>query len=198
MSNRLPVLAAEIRAAHAGVEDAVKTAAERAVGAGHALLEAKSLVKHGGWMPWLKEHCRLSERTAQLYMKIAKLGLETETVAVLGIKAASQAIRVAYPDPFAEKTEADKREFALYVLMAMGDGMSSESAEAHIMWLARNGWKSPSEWLSETGDRYREFFNMRQPSEKFRNAWCAFQREHPDKTLPDIEEAMLAEGRGHG
>ena len=56
-SNRLPVLAAEIRAAHTGVLDAAKTAAERSIEAGRALLEAKELVKHGEWGAWLKEHC---------------------------------------------------------------------------------------------------------------------------------------------
>jgi hypothetical protein len=39
-SNRLPTLAAEIRKAHADVQDAAKTAAQRAIEAGHALLEA--------------------------------------------------------------------------------------------------------------------------------------------------------------
>jgi len=37
MSNRLPVLAAEIRRAHADVQEAATTAAERAIDAGHAL-----------------------------------------------------------------------------------------------------------------------------------------------------------------
>jgi hypothetical protein len=48
MSNRLPILAAEIRKAHTDVQDAIKTAAERALDAGRDLLEAKRLVQHGG------------------------------------------------------------------------------------------------------------------------------------------------------
>ncbi len=80
-SNRLPVLAEEIKRAHTGVMDAAKTAAERAIEAGHALIEAKSLVKHGLWLPFLRDHCELTQRTAQLYLKIAKLGLESATVA---------------------------------------------------------------------------------------------------------------------
>ena len=83
-SNRLPVLAEEIKRAHIGVMDAAKTVAERAIEAGNALIEAKSLVKHGEWLPFLKEHCALPERTAQLYMKIARLDLEPATVADLG------------------------------------------------------------------------------------------------------------------
>jgi hypothetical protein len=84
-SNRLPVLAAEIRRAHADVQDAAKTAAERAIAAGHTLIEAKQLVKHGEWLPWLKEHCELAERTAQTYMRIARSGMKSATVADLGL-----------------------------------------------------------------------------------------------------------------
>ena len=54
MSNRLPILAVEVRRAHADVGDAEKVAAERAIVAGHALIEAKSLVGHGNWLVWLK------------------------------------------------------------------------------------------------------------------------------------------------
>ena len=28
--------------------------------------------KHGEWMPWLEEHCKISDRTARLYMRVAK------------------------------------------------------------------------------------------------------------------------------
>ena len=40
-NNRLAVLAAEVTAAHAGVLAAAKTAAERAIEAGQALIEGK-------------------------------------------------------------------------------------------------------------------------------------------------------------
>lgn len=87
-SNRLPILAAEIRKAHADVQEAAKTAAERAIEAGHALIEAKELLKHGEWLPWLREHCELPERTAQAYMRLARSGIKSATVADLGLKAA--------------------------------------------------------------------------------------------------------------
>ena len=34
--------------------------------------EAKEQVKHGQWLLWLDEHCAITERTAQLYMRIAR------------------------------------------------------------------------------------------------------------------------------
>jgi len=83
-SNRLPVLAAEVRRAHGDAREAAKTAADRAIAAGHALMEAKALARHGEWLPWLKEYCGVSERSAQQYMQIARFDLKPETVADLG------------------------------------------------------------------------------------------------------------------
>ena len=58
-SNPLSILAANIRTAHEGVLAVAETAAERAIEAGQALLEAKTLVGPGGWLRWLRAHCRL-------------------------------------------------------------------------------------------------------------------------------------------
>lgn len=82
-SNRLPVLAAEIRRAHADVQDAARTAAERAIEAGERLIEAKELVPHGGWLPFLAD-TGIPERTAQRYMRIAAARLKYDTVSDLG------------------------------------------------------------------------------------------------------------------
>jgi hypothetical protein len=35
-------------------------------------------VPHGGWLPWLRDNCSMSERTAQLYMRVAKNRAEIE------------------------------------------------------------------------------------------------------------------------
>jgi hypothetical protein len=87
--NRLAVLAAEVRVAHAGVVAAATVAAERAIEAGKALTEAKALLAHGQWLPWLKEHCQISARVLpRLYMKIVRLGLPAPAVADLGLQAA--------------------------------------------------------------------------------------------------------------
>src|SRR5271163_1747169 len=66
--NSLPELAARIRAEHAAVGDAMK----HAIVAGELLIEAKEKVARGDWLMWLKDNCRLSERTAQTYMRIAR------------------------------------------------------------------------------------------------------------------------------
>jgi hypothetical protein len=67
-----PDLAARIRTAHDAVRRSLGDALRHATEAGRLLLEAKSAVGHGGWLPWLKENCGLSERTAQVYMRLAR------------------------------------------------------------------------------------------------------------------------------
>jgi hypothetical protein len=94
MSNRLPVLAAEIKAAHQEAGKAARLAAERAIAAGHALVEAKSLVQHGEWLPFLKQ-AGVPERTAQRYMALSRSGLKSDIVTDLGgISAALQFLRL--------------------------------------------------------------------------------------------------------
>jgi Protein of unknown function (DUF3102) len=72
LSNRLPGLAEEIRSHVIASRNAARTTLASAIAAGEALIEAKGLVEHGGWLPWLKEHVDIGERQAQNYMRLAK------------------------------------------------------------------------------------------------------------------------------
>jgi hypothetical protein len=71
-SNSLPELAVRIRAEHEATRDALKSSIDHSIAAGELLIEAKAKVPHGQWLPWLSDNCALSERTAQLYMRLAK------------------------------------------------------------------------------------------------------------------------------
>jgi hypothetical protein len=71
-SNSLPELAARIRAEHEATGDALKSSINHSIAAGELLIEAKAKVPHGQWLPWLSDNCAISERTAQLYMRLAK------------------------------------------------------------------------------------------------------------------------------
>lgn len=71
-NNSLPDLAARIRAEHEAVSVALKESVRHAITAGELLVEAKGQLDHGRWLPWLRGHCTISERTAQLYMRVAK------------------------------------------------------------------------------------------------------------------------------
>jgi hypothetical protein len=192
-SNRLPVLAEEIKRAHSGVQDAAKTAADRAIEAGRALLEAKALVKHGQWLPWLKEHCGLPERTAQLYMHIAKLGLESATVADLGLKAAAKAIvlQYPYPDPFEEGSEDERREWMVFALLVMTRvHMLPDSVQLHCDWLKRKGF-SPSGWMGDEGDGCR----MKPVSEELKAAFRVMLDKHATTPLADLTTEMQEEAQ---
>ena len=76
--NSLPDLAARIRVEHEAVSAALKESVRHAIAAGELLIEAKGQLGHGRWLPWLRDHCTISERTAQLYMRVAKNRAEIE------------------------------------------------------------------------------------------------------------------------
>src|SRR5262249_60382448 len=89
----LEELAAVIRKNHDDALSSLKLAVMHAITAGEALIEAKARVKHGEWLPWLAEHCDLSERTAQGYMRLARAPLEKRNcVGDLPLRAALRAL----------------------------------------------------------------------------------------------------------
>jgi hypothetical protein len=96
LSNSLADLAARINAEHAEADEAVSRSLAHAMAAGDMLNEAKALVAHGQWLPWLKDQCRIPQRTAQHYMRLAKHRAEIEmksaTVANLTVRAAARLV----------------------------------------------------------------------------------------------------------
>ena len=82
----------------------------------------------------MREHCALAERTAQVYMKIAKLGLESATVADLGLNAAAKTIVLQYPDPFADDAEEVLTEWDIFVLFLMRHRVYGEAADHSRHW----------------------------------------------------------------
>jgi hypothetical protein len=71
-SNRLPVIASSINDHLAAADAATRRGLEHAIAAGHLLIEAKELVEHGNWLPWLKANCRIGTRQAQTWMRLAR------------------------------------------------------------------------------------------------------------------------------
>lgn len=70
---------------------------ESAIKAGEFLTEAKDQLKHGQWLPWLRDHCDLPDRTARLYMRLARHKEElakSATVADLTIRGALEVLDV--------------------------------------------------------------------------------------------------------
>jgi len=68
----LNTLAAQINSAHAQCQQAYNNSLKFAHHAGDLLLEAKSQVAHGEWLPWVNANCNFSERTARVYMQVSR------------------------------------------------------------------------------------------------------------------------------
>jgi Protein of unknown function (DUF3102) len=96
-------LAVRIRAEHEQVGAALRRGVEHALRCGDLLLQAKTQVAHGEWLPWLEEHCVMAERTAQAYMKLARnrsaIEAETRNVADLGVRGALALLTTTQPTP---------------------------------------------------------------------------------------------------
>jgi hypothetical protein len=63
MSNRLTTLAADTANLQRDIARHNLTAAEKTLAAGQVLIEAKSLVRHGAWLPFLAD-AGMPEQTA--------------------------------------------------------------------------------------------------------------------------------------
>jgi phage N-6-adenine-methyltransferase len=86
-------LATRIRAEHEAAQSAMRSAVSHAVEAGKLLMEAKRTVGHGGWEAWVRDSCGFSERTAQGYMRLARLDPEkAQRVALLSLREALKAL----------------------------------------------------------------------------------------------------------
>jgi Protein of unknown function (DUF3102) len=65
-------LARRINDAHDLAEKSARTALEHAHKLGKMLVEAKACVRHGDWLKWLTANTKLTARTAQRYIRLAK------------------------------------------------------------------------------------------------------------------------------
>ena len=62
---------------HANVGLHLQSAKEIAAEAGAKLIEAKSILKHGEFKPWIEENCSFSYRTAKNYMDVAQAKMQS-------------------------------------------------------------------------------------------------------------------------
>lgn len=88
----------DIETITAEVLELKKTAGESILGIGHRLLEAKSVLKHGDWLPWLSARVDLSERAAQNFMRLAREWSNPQTLADLGASKALALLAIPAED----------------------------------------------------------------------------------------------------
>jgi hypothetical protein len=98
-SNRLPIIAATISEHIDAANAATRRALEHAIAAGALLIEAKELVAHGEWLPWLQANCRLSERQARTYMRLARHRHRLESAVAADLTIAAAEALVGKPKP---------------------------------------------------------------------------------------------------
>ena len=121
----LPELATRIKTLHGDVVGAGKTIIQKAMEAGDALIRAKRnpVMKHGEWLPWLRDNCGVSERRAQHYMKLATNRLRIEA-AMKNEPGADFSLKWA----LGQLTEGDGKD---------GDGVLGQYEKAHIALIKR-------------------------------------------------------------
>lgn len=76
--------------------DAQRRGGEAILTIGRCLIEAKEMLPHGEWLPWLNEKVAYSERTAQNFMAVARRYSNPQTLADLGM--AKALALLALPD----------------------------------------------------------------------------------------------------
>jgi hypothetical protein len=138
-----------IRTSHQAVRNAAHNILREAITAGEALLKLKASVSHGEWGHYLRRHCELGERTAQVYMRLAEHRAELEAnpqrAADLSLRGALRLI----PNKSGKPTKSTKAGAALSSL-AWSNATVDErcrfvDAIGLIPWLAA----MPPSWLPE-------------------------------------------------
>jgi len=125
-SNRLAVLASEIREAHDDVSRASDYSAERAVDAGRALVEAWSdeTIPRGQWRAWVEGVAGLPWSTAKryksLYIAVSTQGLTIADIAKAGQIGALKAVKTAEKGTRRAEREAELAERTLEAARALG------------------------------------------------------------------------------
>jgi len=148
----LDVLAEQINREHQAVCDAVSSSFAHAVRAGELLLEAKANVPHGAWLPWLADHFDGSDRTAQVYMKVAQrrdeiVAQNRSESAVLTLDAALKSISSSSRK--SRSAEEDAADVAAYYTVEAWNRLP-DGERRRIIEMAPSG---SSTTFNQTGDR---------------------------------------------
>ena len=101
MGADLAALATAIRDDHRLAEQHAAAAILHAMAAGDRLIQAKAILPHGAWLPWLADSCDLGERRAQRYMHLAahRAALEAQATRVSDLSIRQATALLATPRP---------------------------------------------------------------------------------------------------
>jgi DUF3102 family protein len=136
-----------INDAHNEVRLSLKRTGECAIQAGLLLLEAKRLVRHGSFTEWVAAHCAFSDRTAQLYMQLARKFPNPQNIAGFSLTDLMEMLAPAKLPAIKEDAPTKKGP-----VDKVGDAIKKTSALAVL----RRAWRETSEnekklFLSQIG-----------------------------------------------
>ena len=95
----------DIEAITGEILEAQRKGGEAVLTIGRCLIDAKAMLSHGEWLPWLSERVGYSEKTAQNFMRLAREFSNPQAIADLG---ATKALKLlALPADEREKFVAD-------------------------------------------------------------------------------------------
>ncbi len=72
----------EIHRLHDEILSHARTSLDKAIRIGDILTTVKSTLKHGDWLPWIKEHAPFAERTARRYLFVFEKRAELKSANV--------------------------------------------------------------------------------------------------------------------
>jgi Protein of unknown function (DUF3102) len=104
----------EINRLHGEICEAARTSIGKAIRIGELLTQVRSTLKHGEWLPWLKENVGFSRQTADNYRRIYE---KREDIKLLNVGNLSEAYRaLANPQNEPEKDSVDEYELVQFRL----------------------------------------------------------------------------------
>ncbi len=74
----------DIEAITAEILTLKQSAGEAIIGIGQRLIEAKEMLPHGAWLPWLEERVEFTDRTARKFMRLAREWTNRKALSDLG------------------------------------------------------------------------------------------------------------------
>jgi hypothetical protein len=133
----------------------------------------------------------MGERTAQLYMKIARSGHSAETVAALGLKAAEKALTLEYcfHQPLFDGDEETRREWYLFALFLAKRGWAAADALRHIDWLGRHDFKTVEEWLTQS-PKWVSLWGGKLDGDGLRTALAVFRQEYDGASIDELDAKL--------
>jgi hypothetical protein len=173
----LAELAQQITSHHEAAEAALRTCAEHAMAAGDLLIKAKQQVGHGSFGEWVEYNCKMSYRTARVYMQLAdsRAAIETKMAGSANLNIAGALKLISGPP----KKSAGQPGHSASVVAAKPKRVT----HCDLLGL----------WTLMPAEERRAFFDgigMRAVIEGIPDAWLGeaieqlIEREHPHKPQP--------------